>query len=73
MKKVIYQNFPTVTDEFEVFDKALYQSMEKDVLGNVHKFLKDGTYFEIWKGKNDYIYNYFPFNSYFLSISLINS
>ena len=38
MKKVIYQNFPTVTDEFEVFDKALYQSMEKDVLGNVHKF-----------------------------------
>ena len=64
-EKVIYPNLPTVTDEFEVFDKALYQSMEKDVLGNVHKFLKDGTYFEIWKGKNDYIYNYFPFNSYF--------
>ena len=64
-RKVIYNNFPIVTDEFEVFDEALYQSMEKDVLGNVHKFLKDGTYFEIWKGKNDYIYNYFPFNSYF--------
>ena len=65
MKKVIYQNFPTVTDEFEVFDKALYQSMEKDVLGNVHKFLKDGTYFEILKGEDEIIYNYYPFNSYF--------
>ena len=64
-EKVIYPNLPTVTDEFEVFDEALYQAMEKDVLGNVHKYLKDGTYFEIWKGKNDYIYNYFPFNSYF--------
>ena len=64
-EKVIYPNLPTVTDEFEVFDEALYKAMEKDVLGNVHKYLKDGTYFEIWKGKNDYIYNYFPFNSYF--------
>ena len=64
-EKVIYPNLPTVTDEFEIFDEALYQAMEKDVLGNVHKYLKDGTYIEIWKGKNDYIYNYFPFNSYF--------
>ena len=28
-EKVIYPNLPTVTDEFEVFDEALYQAMEK--------------------------------------------
>ena len=64
-EKVIYNNFPIVTDEFEVFDMALYQAMEKNVLGHAHQYLKNGTYFEIWKGKSDYIYNYFPFNSYF--------
>ena len=59
MSKIIYNNFPIVTDEFEVFDMALYQVMEKNVLGHAHQYLKNGTYFEIWKGKSDYIYNYF--------------
>ena len=57
MSKIIYNNFPIVTDEFEVFDMALYQVMEKNVLGHAHQYLKNGTYFEIWKGKSDYIYN----------------
>ena len=64
-EKVIYNNFPIVTDEFEVFDEALYQSMEKDVLGDVHQYSKNGTYFEILKGEDEIIYNYYPFNSYF--------
>jgi len=65
MKKVIYQNFPTVTDEFEIFDEATYRIMKKDVLGNAHQYLKNGTYFEILKGEDEIIYNYYPFNSYF--------
>jgi len=64
-EKIIYNNFPIVTDEFEVFDKALYQAMEKDVLGDVHQYSKNGTYFEILKGEDEIIYNYYPFNSYF--------
>ena len=63
--KVIYNNYPIITDEFEVFDMTLYQAMEKDVLGDVHQYSKNGTYFEILKGEDEIIYNYYPFNSYF--------
>lgn len=66
-EKVIYPNLPTVTDEFEVFDEALYQAMEKDALGNVDKYLKDGSYLEMWKDKEEFVHRYYPSNSYFYS------
>ena len=48
MKKVIYPNLPTVTDEFEVFDEATYRIMEKDEMGDVNQYLKDGSFFEMF-------------------------
>ena len=66
-EKVIYNNFPIVTDEFEVFDEALYRVMKKDKFGNVDEFLKDGSYLEMWKDKNEFIHRFYPSNSYFCS------
>ena len=67
MSKIIYNNFPIVTDEFEVFDEALYRVMKKDKFGNVDEFLKDGSYLEMWKDKNEFIHRFYPSNSYFCS------
>ena len=67
MSKIIYNNFPIVTDEFEVFDEALYRVMKKDKFGNVDEFLKDGSFLEMWKDKNEFIHRFYPSNSYFCS------
>ena len=50
-EKVIYPNLPTVTDEFEVFDEALYKAMEKNEIGDVFYYYKDGVFFKCGKGK----------------------
>ena len=65
MKKIIYPNLPTVTDEFEVFDEATYRIMEKDEMGDVNQYLKDGSFFEMFKRTTFLVYRYYPFNSYF--------
>ena len=64
-EKVIYPNLPTVTDEFEVFDEATYRIMEKDEMGDVNQYLKDGSFFEMFKRTTFLVYRYYPFNSYF--------
>ena len=67
MSKIIYNNFPIVTDEFEVFNEALYQAMEKNEFGEVRQFLKDGSFLLMWKKKTDFVYRFYPSNSYFYS------
>ena len=64
-EKVIYPNLPTVTDEFEVFDEALYKAMEKNEIGDVFYYYKDGSFLQMWKGKTSFVYKYYPFNSFF--------
>ena len=64
-EKVIYPNLPTVTDEFEVFDEALFQAMEKNEIGDVFYYYKDGSFLQMWKGKTSFVYKYYPFNSFF--------
>ena len=66
-EKVIYPNLPTVTDEFEVFDEALYQIMEKDKFGHVSHYYKDGSFLEMGKDKDEFIHRFYPSNSYFYS------
>ena len=66
-EKVIYPNLPTVTDEFEVFDEALFQVMKKDATGDVFYCYKDGSFLEMWKRKNFWTHRYYPSNSYFYS------
>ncbi len=63
--KVIYKNLPVLSDDFEKFDEHLYQMMNKDELGNVRQYLKDGTYIEIIKGETSFVYKYYPKDSYF--------
>ena len=65
MSKIIYNNFPIVTDEFEVFDEALYKIMEKDATGDVFHYYKDGTFLEMWKRGKYFVYALYPSNSYF--------
>ena len=67
MSKIIYNNFPIVTDEFEVFNEALYQAMEKNEFGEVRQFLKDGSFLLMWKKKTDFVHRFYPSNSYFYS------
>ena len=64
-EKVIYNNFPIVTDEFEVFDEALYKIMEKDATGDVFHYYKDGTFLEMWKRRKYFVYVLYPSNSFF--------
>ena len=66
-EKVIYPNLPTVTDEFEVFNEALYQIMEKDKFGHVSHYYKDGSFLEMGKDKDEFIHRFYPSNSYFYS------
>ena len=66
-EKVIYPNLPTVTDEFEIFDEALYQIMEKDKFGHVSHYYKDGSFLELGKDKDEFIHRFYPSNSYFYS------
>ena len=66
-EKVIYPNLPTVTDEFEIFDEALYQIMEKDKFGHVSHYYKDGSFLEMGKDKDEFIHRFYPSNSYFYS------
>ena len=63
--KIIYNNFPIVTDEFEVFDEALYKIMEKDATGDVFHYYKDGTFLEMWKRRKYFVYALYPSNSFF--------
>ena len=65
MSKIIYNNFPIVTDEFEVFDEALFQAMEKNEIGDVFHYYKNGSFLQMWKGKTSFVYKYYPFNSFF--------
>ena len=65
MSKIIYNNFPIVTDEFEVFNEALYQIMEKDKFGHVSHYYKDGSFLRM--GKDEFIHRFYPSNSYFYS------
>ena len=66
-EKVIYQNLPTITDEFEVFDESLYKIMEKDKFGHVSHYYKDGSFLEMGKDKDEFIHRFYPSNSYFCS------
>ena len=63
--KIIYNNFPIVTDEFEVFDETLYQIMEKDKFRHVSHYYKDGSFLRMGKDKDEFIHRFYPSNSYF--------
>ena len=58
-EKVIYPNLPTVTDEFEVFNEALYQIMEKDKDEFIHRFYPSNSYFYSSK-------TFYPSNGYIM-------
>ena len=72
-KKIIYNNFPIVTDEFEVFNEALYQITEKDKFGHVSHYYKDGSFLRMGKDKNEFIHRFYPSNFVFLFIKNILS